>query len=470
METSGTNTGTGASEAANAAVVNKATLDNKGTGKQASAGHESVIGEAGQAQESAVDRAMARKKAADDQERAEKREAKASKKKINSLADLRKLHSSKVAPEELKHGDIEVDGGALPNPRPPELERGRPEPKVKTQTKVQHVEQVEEETPETDGRGDIETAQVEEGQVAEASEEAQTEEYKPNLKFKAYGKEHDIPELFHSLITSPETERAVHEVFEKSQAFEKTKAAYANLERVVSEQIYPELEFYRNVREDLNDFAGRGDVFGLLGKFGFDERKVLQAAAERVSLLEASPEVRAMHEGRERAEALNRESARRLAALERKSAESDRLAKRLAFESTLARGDVAAVAQEFDQKMGKPGSFGRMVAQHAHQVYLSSVDMAQSGRGRVIDLTPEQAVQDFMRVYGLSFPDVETVAADSTPARQAAKPVAKATATQAQKPKIIPNIGSRAASTTDARPVFKTARDIANYRKQRFGR
>lgn len=410
--------------------------------------------------ESAADRAIARKQAND---QAAKKNVK--KAKVTSLADLKKLHSDNVDPKDLKTNSVTIDESAADNVQ---MESGRPEPKNSRKREIP-IDTGEVEEPEIEAIESTEEEQPTEEVTQENDGSTQEDKYEPKLKYRAYDEEHDIPELFHSIIKDPESERQVHEIFQKSHAFEKTKAKYEGLEASVKRDLVPEINFYRQVREDLNYFAKSGDIFSLAKKFGLDEKTVLQKAAEYVQLLEAAPEVRAMHEAKIRAEEQNRESARRLAALEQKAIESEMLAKQVAFESILKREDVQSVARSFDERIGTPDAFKKMVAQHAHQIYLNSVQAAQSGQGTVIDLSPEQAVQEFMRAYGLSF-QAQSASAATNQTNQTQRKQQTNVATPAPKPRIIPNIASKGQSNIGQKPVFKSVKDIEKYRKERFGR
>lgn len=433
--------------------------------------------------ESAADRALARKQASDADARRtaqaegvkgmKKPEKPAKGAKVQSLADIKKKHSSNV--EQPIETEVEVDPEALPNPK---MEAGRPDPEVKSRRRADPEGETvaREDEPEVQALAtDESSAEVTEPLEGEPPVEGEetVEEFVAKTKFTAYGKEHDIPEMFHSLMTTPETERTVHDVFERAQAFDKTKERLAQVDQYFQQEIAPELTGYRQTREELVGMAKERDLFALASKFGFSENDILHLASERLSILESGPEEKRRHAELQRSRQEQRESARRIAELENKSMESAQLAKRTAFESVLARDDIQALAKEIDEKMGSQGYFARSIWQHGKQVYKDSAELARMGRGHIVDLAPEDAVKDFMRVNGLSFPEAPatTTSAKGAAAPAKGKAAAQATATPAPKPKIIPNLGTKPSGTpSGARPVVNSIKDIERIRKEKYGR
>ena len=363
--------------------------------------------------------------------------------KVGSLDDIKKLSTKARATGELEGKTVDLDPGAAPGSDPLQSRaEGTPNPEVIPAAKGSAVSTPIEGDPE-----------------AEAALEVDPNQYQPNLKYKAYDEEHDIPERFRDLIKDPESEKEVHEVFQKLHGFEKVKENYQNLDKQVRETIVPEVNFFRGKVGEINEALARKDLFGAMKILNVPEEMVLHAVAERVRLMDMPPEQRAMHDARVAAEERERASARQLQSLEARVQESEKLAKRSAFESLLAREDVASVENDFDGRLAKPGAFKQLIVDHGHLVYIQS-------EGR-INLSPEQAYQEVVRKYGLNVTARSAPNQGNPPSKAAPKATAPA---QPPTPKIIPNVASNAASTTRARPQINSVDDIRKERKLRFGR
>lgn len=418
-------------------------------------------------QESAADRAIARKAAAD---AAGQKKEKPKPAKVKSLEEIKKLSSQNV--RERKTNSVETDNMALPEPKPEparaELEDGRPDPKRARKAAPPEMEEPgleQEEVLEDDFPAPIDLVD------AEVEEEVVQDDpvFTPNLKFKAYGEEFDIPERFQGLITDAESEKEVHSVFSRAHAFDKTNGRLREADDHIRTILHPRLNQYENIGRELTELAQSGDIFGLAERFNLDPNKVLMAAAERIRMEQADPAVRAEHERRVAAEKRDRESTRRIEQLEAQNADIARTQKTRDFESLLARDDVSAVEKEFDERQGKTGSFRKMIQQRAQSIYLNSKIAADAGKGQIVDLTPAQAIQGFMQEYGLTLSPSAPGPKKAPQANPGQARVPNAAAPN-RTPKAIPNIKSRPATPGTAKPEFKSIKEIEAFRKQNYGR
>ncbi len=415
-------------------------------------------------QESAADRAIARKAAAD-AERAPREKPKVA--KVAKLDDIKALNSNKVRVR--KTATVETDNMALPEPKPeaPRLEDGRPDPKRSRQSQAPEVEA---EPVEDDFPAPLEMVDAVEAEEVVQDEplETEAEPFTPNLKFKAYGQEFDIPERFQGLITDAESEKEVHNVFSRAHAFDKTRERLGQADQHIQRELMPRLNHYDGIRAELGELAQSGDIFGLVERFGIDANKVLMAAAERIRMEQADPAIRQEHERRVAAEKANRESTRRIETLEAQTANNARAEKTRVFESLLIRDDVSAVANSFDEKLGEPGAFKKMIQARAQSIYLNSERDARGDPTKIVDLTPQQAILGFMQEYGLTLspqaPKAPGKPANAAPART------PGAAPAARTPKTIPNINSRTNAVGSGKPEINGIKDIIAARKQKYGR
>lgn len=279
---------------------------------------------------------------------------------------------------------------------------------------------------------------------------ATPEEYTPNLKYKAFGEERDIPELFHALIKDPESERAVHEVFEKAGAFDKTKQNFTELEGFVKQQIVPEVNNYRALRAEFQGYLDRQNPLAILEKMGVPEKLIIQKVAERIRLNEMPPDQRAVYDARAAQEAelakaasQNQLMAQRLARLE-----SDAIQTELSV--ALTRPDIAPIAQAYDART-KSGAFEDLVRMTGDFAW-------RNGQ----QITPTQAALNVIQKYGLS--------AGTAPAPQARPAPAPRPAPQAPAPRVLPNVQSKNISQARTQPVVNSVADIRKLAKDRRAR
>lgn len=314
----------------------------------------------------------------------------------------------------------------------------------------------------TEAVGDDAAEQVEEGELGE--EVVQDDGvFTPSLKFKAFGKDHDIPEMFHSLIKDPESQRQVHELFEKAQGMETYRTRLAAFNQEFETKALPEIQFHRQTREMFNGLIQKGDIFGILGKMNIPEERVLQAVAQHVRIKQLPPEQRAQYEARAQAEKTAEQAESQAQQLAQRLAHVETQMISASIESTFARGDVQSVAQDFDGRVGKAGAFEAMVREYGGMQY---------AQGK--NISPEQAVKAIMDRFGLSFSDAAQAGAPGArpAARQGTSAVTRPVGGQAQKSatKIIPNIAARATANARSKPQVNNLEDLRKLRTQMRGR
>lgn len=278
-----------------------------------------------------------------------------------------------------------------------------------------------------------------------------TPPFQPNFKFKAADKFHEIPELLRSVIKDPESQKFVHQLFEKAYGLDVVKE---KLQGIRSE--HQELQSaYTNVMQPVQmarEAYQRGDLDTVFKTFRISEEKVLQWAVNKVKLSQMPPDQRQVHEAREAAERRNWELERTQAELsqEQLQAQTDQLHQMV--DLVLERQDYSAIAQAFDERRGKPGAFRELVFQQGAMEYHTS--------GKV--LSPIDAVKRAVDLVG---------PAPTAAPQQAAAPVATAPAPapQATPPKVVlPHVGGTKAAAPAKQPV-KSLDDIRRIRDQMLG-
>lgn len=280
---------------------------------------------------------------------------------------------------------------------------------------------------------------------AAAQEKAALAQFKASLKFKAAGKEHDVPELFHSLMTDAEKEKYVHKLLSKAHGIEvvQERAKRAMESR---DQIY---QAYSQVMEPIKlgqEAYKRGDMDTVFSTLRIDPNKVLQWAYEKVQLSQMSPEQRQLHEAKTSAERRAWEQERQITALSQQSLEQQADQLDQMIDLVLERQDFSSIAQEYDTRKGKQGAFRDLVALMGDQEYQRS--------GKLIP--PLEAAKAAVDLLGLK------VGAPAQPAAAAPQTVAQPAPAPAAQPKVtLPNVGGQKASA----PAKSKPKSIDDLRK-----
>lgn len=281
---------------------------------------------------------------------------------------------------------------------------------------------------------------------------AAVEAYKANFKFKAAGKEHEVPEFLRGVMKDKDSEKFVHDLFEKAyglpslkQRFQETRGQLQQTEQAFN-QVIGQVDEARQAYQ-------RGDMGSVFEIMRIAPEKVLQWAVEQVQLSQLPPEQRHAHEARRAAEkrAHELEKTNQTMSTEQSQQQSEQLSQML--ELVLERQDISAVAQAYDSRKGKDGSFRDLV------VLMGETEFSRSGKL----ITPLEAAKKAIELLG------ESQANAAQTAAPAAAPVTPATPANPVQPKAqrvtLPNLASASGKAT-ASPAKSKMRSIDDLKKK----
>ncbi len=279
--------------------------------------------------------------------------------------------------------------------------------------------------------------------------------FTPNFKFKAYGKDFEIPEAYRGLVKDAASEAEVRDLFSAKSGLEILKP---HLEEVKQQHAQLNQQFAGFVERlrPIDEAAKKGDIDFLVDEGVLSEENLLQWGIRRAQLLQASPEQRQAHE-------MMREQQRQSRALQSQMAHQDQSAQAQVHQARmqlldyeLARPEVASFVQQFESAQGRqPGAFKEAVRQYAEAVAIST----QGKR----DLTPQEAVREYLQTFAFQMPTppqaapglLPTPPGNANPGAQspqanAPQPPAQAApqAPPAPPVKVVPNLQGRNASPT----------------------
>ncbi len=279
-------------------------------------------------------------------------------------------------------------------------------------------------------------------------EEGETPAFKPNYKFRVLDKEHEIDKRFHSIIKNAEDEKLVRELYEKAYGLDVVKPKLAaereeNL-RISKENtsIKASIDNLRGIVQKVvqtGNYLKMGDFFQRLN---IPKELVLRYAAAEVELSELPPDqqnlMQSKIEAERRAEALEQQNQEGQSRFEQLRVEQ----KRVEFEMEMQKDDVKAAEAAFNARMGNQEAFRKAVADLGVLTWYQS-----DGK---IDLTPTEAIQKVIALYGLK-PASDMTGAAPTQAAPAANGQSGKKVIQRTN-QTIPNINGRSGSPLATKP------------------
>lgn len=273
--------------------------------------------------------------------------------------------------------------------------------------------------------------------------------YKPNFKYKAAGKEMEVPKLLQGVIKDAESEKYLHTLLSKAHGIEMIQEKL----RGTREQRDQAAQAYHQVMQPIQfaqEAYKRGDLDSVFDVMKVDRNKVLQWAYRQVELSQMPPDQRQVHERASQAEkrAWELERQTQQAAQQGQTQQAEQINQML--DLVMERQDVSALAQAYDTKKGKEGSFRDLVVLMGEQAY---------SQGRMI--SPMEAAKNAAELLGEKWGAPQAAAVQAA-APQAAAQMQAQPAAQAEKSKIVlPNV----ASSKTASPGKGKVKSIDDIRK-----
>lgn len=196
-----------------------------------------------------------------------------------------------------------------------------------------------------------------------AQKAPKTPSYNPNFKFKVLDKELEFDDWAKSVVKDADTEKKVREVFEKAYGLDAVKSDRQTLKTNLAETTNT-VKQYEKYHADLNEFLSNKDYDSFFDSVKIPEDDIIKYALELVKRKE-DPNLRAQwqSERQQRQQANNFQSERAQFDSERSSFEVQR--KSFELDTALLAPEAQAIAQAYDNGVGKPGAFKNYIIQLA---------------------------------------------------------------------------------------------------------
>ncbi len=239
--------------------------------------------------------------------------------------------------------------------------------------------------------------------------------------------------MFRSLIKDADTEKQVRALFEDAGGMGHVKTRYQEL-LGKHEGVNTEHQSLMGNIADLRADYQRGDFDSFFEKLKIPQEKIVDWLVSKV-------EYGKLPEDQRRILDRNRDADRRAYETEKQSQAREQMylteltqARDYAVTSLLDRSETKAIADDYDARVGEPGSFRKLVIERGEAAWYRS-------KGQV-DLTPEQAIQEALKLIGAGNPAAAGTQAGGAPGTPATKPPVNT----------LPNVGGRSGSPVKQKP------------------
>jgi hypothetical protein len=237
--------------------------------------------------------------------------------------------------------------------------------------------------------------------VGKPQESAPVEEkpsFMADFKFKAGGKEFEIPEKFRALITDEASQKEVVEIMEKAYGLDDLKPRHLKQKEqleYLSKEVIPQYQKQDKLINELAKLHDTGDFESFFERLGTDEKKLQEWMYNKLTL---TPDQKALHnEKRELQKQLyereteNQALSQTAEAAKREIQQAQEQKTLEALDFTVKNSEHKDVAISFDEMNGE-GSFKNKVIQYAAFV--------EQTEGKV--LTPQEAVAGFTKFANIT--------------------------------------------------------------------
>jgi len=279
--------------------------------------------------------------------------------------------------------------------------------------------------------------------------------YTPNYKFKASGAEHEIPEFLRQHIKDKESERYMHELFEKAYGlpslknkFKEQQSEYHGLQKN-HQEIIGQIEEARTAYK-------RNDLDTMFEIFAVNPEKVLQWAVEKVQLSQMPQEQRQLLEAKQASERRAYQLEKQHSQMSQESMQQQGQYLSQMLDLALERQDYAAIAQAYDSRKAKSGAFRELV------VNMGRSEFALTGKS----ITPLEAIQKAMELLG----EMPSSAKPQEMMQQGTQTATPANQAPSEK-KVIPNLANAGAKSgsAPAKSKFKSLDDLKKRHQEMMG-
>jgi hypothetical protein len=212
--------------------------------------------------------------------------------------------------------------------------------------------------------------------------------YEPNFKYKAFGKEKEIPELFKGVVKDAESEKQVREVFTRAEAFDDMKLRYETSQHQSQQVLNDYTTLDRDVKR-ITGFLNKGDLDNFFANVRLTDGDLLKYLQNKAQYMQ-DPGLKMQYQEQVNQRAQYSQQQEQYQNLQTSYYDQAVQARTMQLDNILSRSDVSGAASTYDSQQGEIGAFRMLVMNEA--AGYSAVNKQ--------DLSAEQAVNLVMRKFG----------------------------------------------------------------------
>lgn len=271
------------------------------------------------------------------------------------------------------------------------------------------------------------------------AEKPEVPPFTPNFKFKVLDKEHEIDEWLRGSVKTPEQEKKIRELYEKSMGLEPVKQSRDKIAGELQQYQRSYNSLHQDVAEAMQH-KNTGDLDAFFEKVQLPIDKVAEWMVQKLNIQNLPPEQQRIYND---LNAKKKSEAQLSRQLEAQTNENRQLATRQReweVDQWLVKPDMNPIVSRFDSENG-PGSFKNLVAE------LGVTHHATYGE----DPTVETVVSKALKMLGSAYRNPQIPQASTAPGGEKQLPV-------------IPNISGKNVSPT--RKAVRSLDDLKKLQKE----
>lgn len=219
-----------------------------------------------------------------------------------------------------------------------------------------------------------------------------TEQYTPNFKYKAAGKELEFDEWVRPVVKSKEHEENLRKLYEKANGLDLVTESRAK----ATEQLTQVSNAYQQLYTEASEIMAlkkEGDWGNFFKKVGANEQEVLNYFIEKYQVSQLPPEQQKLYNERNALKDQDRQWQQKFQSLENQYRQMEVRSLTQEFNMSLQNPEVQEIQKNYDTSMGQEGAFKELVKDMALAMF------NQTGQ----DPTAEQAIRYTIQRMGSAY-------------------------------------------------------------------
>ncbi len=289
-------------------------------------------------------------------------------------------------------------------------------------------------------------------EAASAEGEPAAEAFTPEFKYRADGKDMEIPEYLRSIIKDKDSQEKVVKMLEKYEAFD-TVSSRRDQFRTERDEARTLSGKYQNALTGLKSTIDREDIDGALKLLEIPEEKMLEWATKKAKYYMGDEAYRRQIDQETQMRQKNWSTEAQANDYQTKYQEMEVRQLQTEFNYEMLKPEVSSFSTAFDKFAGKQGAFIEEVRNRGELAYLREQKT----------IAPSEVIQGIMKQFS-------TISSAPNPAPAAAsnKPATKVVVKTASKVPTIPTVRGTQASPT--KEGFTSMDKLRQYRKDTYGK